>query len=249
MPDIFITDLDESFERINLGAMKTGHFIWFGILLAVLLAACQSGAGHRSERSLSGDTLPNGHWVVHALGPDSAPYYKDNVDTQCLKGGYTLYYGEGDSTRSIYLKHSDTFHLLCSSGQQYGSFYHLGVPMDDFDHYLVLGHDNGNGSPYTYELFNKETGNNVLGAGNEFLGINKAHDTIFLLALDTLQASLQPLLLYNVMAAQTERFACPAWMKQFWEINLDTVTSREIIFSSIDQKGNKAQQTTYRRIH
>lgn len=88
-------------------------------------------------------------------------YYKNQVDTAFLKGGGYLYYMIDDSSKYLYLYNGSNKYLLNQHKLDEGSFYYLGILQSDYDNYFLLGHDNGNGVPYSGELIDKKSGKNL----------------------------------------------------------------------------------------
>ena len=126
------------------------------------------------------DTLPNGKRLLDNMDSGIVHYYKEVVGTDTLKGGYITCYGIDDSTKYFYLRQGETLHLL-NQTPIYTSTWSLGTLEKDFDTFILTRIDNGNGVPYTYQIFDKRTGKNILGDKVEAWNYKYLHDTLFFL--------------------------------------------------------------------
>jgi hypothetical protein len=126
------------------------------------------------------DTLPNGKRLLDNLDSGMVHYYKEVVGSDTLKGGYITCYGIDDSIKYFYLRHGDTLHLL-NQTPIYTSTHSLGTLEKDFDTFILTTVDNGNGVPFTYQIFDKRTGKNILGDKVEAWNYKYLGDTLFFL--------------------------------------------------------------------
>src|SRR5882762_3266195 len=128
----------------------------FQLLILIFLTACNN---HETANKLtvpkSYDTLSNGLRIINRT-IDSPYYYKDQVATVSLQGGFQVYYAQDDSSYFLYLKKGDTLSLL-NKTTNFTSLHHLGNVTEDEKTYFILGHDNGNGSPYSFEFIDKQS--------------------------------------------------------------------------------------------
>lgn len=213
------------------------------VLLLSCFAACNNQNNAGTKTTSHTDTLSNGLKVIHT-NIDSVHYYKDMVDTDSLMNDYQVVYAENDTAYFLYLKHGEALHLL-NTTSKYTSLHHLGNVTEDTTDYFILGHDNGNGSPYTYEYIDKKTGKNPLGLGKDFLGLANVQKTDYLLYADTTINKTTRLALFNISNQQKEYFEVQA---DYWKLNLDTVTPKKLkITYTLDRNGDSAKTKTYSR--
>ena len=125
------------------------------------------------------DTLPNGKRLLNNTDSSMSVYYKEVVGSDTLKGGYITCYGIDDSTTYFYLRHGDPLHLLNKT--TYGSAWSLGRLEKDFVSFFITTVDNGNGSPSTYQIFEKRIGKNILGDKVEAWNYKTYNDSLFFL--------------------------------------------------------------------
>ena len=90
-------------------------------------------------------------------------YYKDAPTNSVLYGGYITYFVKDSTTNYMYIKKEGNIRLLCKQ-ENMTSCDNMGKVIRDFEQTFLLGHDNGNGCPYTYELIDKKTLKNLLGS-------------------------------------------------------------------------------------
>lgn len=126
------------------------------------------------------DTLPNGKRLLDNMDSGMVYYYKEVVGSDTLKGGYISCYGIDDSTKYFYLMHGDTLHLL-NQTPIYTSTHGLGTLEKDFDNFILTTVDNGNGVPFTYQVFDKHNGKNILGDEVYAWNYYTYNDSLFLL--------------------------------------------------------------------
>lgn len=133
------------------------------LIIAVLfIASCSNEpTAHSPQNNEATDTLKK-HFGETMYTGKLDDYYKDQVNTEKLKGNYEVYYTTDDSMKYVYLKHDSIVHRLNAVPLNAGSFYNLGVVMGDANDFFFLGHDNGNGAPYYIEVIDKKTGKNKL---------------------------------------------------------------------------------------
>ncbi|RZL47845.1 MAG: hypothetical protein EOP00_10750, partial [Pedobacter sp.] len=167
------------------------------------------------------DTLSNGLRVINRT-IDSPYYYKDQVGTVSLQGGFQVYYAESDSSYFLYLKKADTLALLNETTNS-TSLHHLGNVTEDAKKYFILGHDNGNGSPYSYEFIDKQGRKNPLGYGVEFLDYKSLNETPYLLYSDTMINGRTQLVLFNTDNKRKEFYELK---NNLWELYIDTLTDK-----------------------
>ncbi|MDH7459695.1 hypothetical protein QEG73_00350 [Chitinophagaceae bacterium 26-R-25] len=101
------------------------------------------------------DTLPNGKRLLDNKDSVMSLYYKEVVGSDTLKGGYITCYGIDDSILYFYLRLNDTLRLLKKTSS-YTSPWSLGILEKDFDSFFITALDNGNGTPSTYQIFEKK---------------------------------------------------------------------------------------------
>ena len=125
-------------------------------------------------------TLPNGKILLDTYDSGMVFYYKEVVGSDTLKGGGITCYGIDDSMRYFYLQNGKELHLLNQS-TKYQSPWSLGILEKDFTTFFMTRIDNGNGYPCSYQIFDKKTGVNILGAKIEAISYAYLQDTLFML--------------------------------------------------------------------
>lgn len=214
------------------------------LLIIFALTACNNqDMSKKLTVSKSYDTLSNGLRIVNRT-IDSPYYYKDQVATDSLIGNYQVYYAQNDSFYFLYLKHFDTLHLLNKTSNS-TSLHHLGSVTGDDTTFFILGHDNGNGSPYSYEYIDKQSGKNPLGLGTEFLDFKVLNKTAFLLYTDTVINSRAQLTLYNTDNKRKEHYEL---QNDYWELYIDTLTTKDLAIKyTVDRDGDTTRTKMYSR--
>ena len=189
------------------------------------------------------DTLSNGLRIINRT-IDSPYYYKDQVGTVSLQGGFQVYYTENDSSYFLYLKKGDTLTLLNETTNS-TSLHHLGNVTEDAKKYFILGHDNGNGSPYSYEFIDKQGLKNPLGYGVEFLDYKSLNETPYLLYSDTIINGRTQLALFNTNNKKKEFYELK---NDFWELYIDTLTNKYLTIKfTVDRNGDTTKTKMYSR--
>lgn len=196
----------------------------FQLLILLFLTSCTAhDTSNKSNDSKAVDTLSNGLRIINTI-MDSVHYYKDQVGTDSLLGNCQLVYAENDTTYFLYFKRGDTLNLLNQTDNS-TSLHHLGNLVQDTTSFFILGHDQGNGSPYTYEYIDKRTGKNPLGWGTAFLDYKLLNDTPYLLYSDTVINDKTRLTLFNTANKKKEFYDL---QDGYWELFIDTLTSKKL---------------------
>jgi hypothetical protein len=214
------------------------------LLILIFLTACNNkDTSNKKYGKYAYDTLSNGLRIINRT-IDSDYYYKDQVATDSLTGNYQIFYVQDDSSYFLYLKHRDTLNLL-NKTTQYNSLHHLGKVISDEQKFFILGHDNGNGSPYSYEYIDKQSGKNLLGFGKEFLDIKTYKGSQYLLYLDTLINGNSKLILFNTDNKKKEFYE----MKNiYWDLYIDTIsTNNLVLLYTLDRNGDEKRRKMYSR--
>lgn len=214
------------------------------LLILLFLTACNTQDTSNELIALKFyDTLSNGLKIVNRT-IDSPYYYKDQVGTVVLQGGFQVYYAENDSIYFLYLKNVDTLALLNKTTNS-TSLHHLGNVTEDAKEYFILGHDNGNGSPYSFEFIDKQSHKNPLGFGVKFLDYKKLHGIPYLLYSDTIINGNTNLVLFNTGNKKKEFYEL---QNDFWELYIDTLTNKHLIIKfSLDRNGDTIGTKIYSR--
>ena len=189
------------------------------------------------ERDL--DTLPNGNRLLDTMDSGIVYYYKEVVGSDTLKGGYISCYGIDDSTKYFYLRHGDTLHLLNQS-PIYTSTWSLGTLEKDYDSFILTTVDNGNGVPFTYQIFDKQTGKNILGNKIEAWNYQIYNDSLFFL-YDNHSVNLighyidrkhaDSIFLYNATSGRRQGFKLPKEIPYDSYIDLKKITKNTLTIS------------------
>lgn len=185
------------------------------------------------------DTLPNGKRLLDNMDSGMANYYKEVVGSDTLKGGYISCYGIDDSTKYFYLRHGDTLHLL-NQVPIYTSTWGLGTLEKDYDSFILTTVDNGNGVPFTYQIFDKQTGKNILGDKAEAWNYIMFSDSLFFLydnhtvnlignSIDRKNAD--SVFLYNATSKRRQGFQLPKEIPYDSYIDLKKVTKNTLTIS------------------
>lgn len=189
------------------------------------------------------DTLSNGLRIIHT-NIDSVHYYKDQVDTDSLQGNCQIVYAENDTSYFLFFKKGSFLNLL-NQTSNYTSLHHLGNLVEDSATFFILGHDQGNGSPYTYEYIDKQNGKNPLGYGIEFLDYKVLNNIPYLLYLDTSINRQSQLALYNTQTKKNEYYK---FQKNYWEVFIDTLTSKKLVVRyTLGKDGDSTRTQMYSR--
>ena len=212
-------------------------------IVAIILAGCNNhDKTIQSTVIKSYDTLSNGLRIINTL--DSPFYYKDQVGTDSLLGNYQVCYTKDDSFYYLYLKHHDSLVLLNKTSRN-TSLHHLGEVTNDDTVFFILGHDNGNGAPGSFEYIDKQTGKNPLGFGIEFLDFRKLNNTVYLLFADTVTHNRPQLTLFNTSNREKEFYESP---NDFLELFIDTLTNKNLrIRFTVGKKGDTTKTKMYSR--
>lgn len=210
------------------------------ILILLIASNCKNSSNDAIGKP---DTLSNGLIILNRT-PDSPYHYKDLVCTDSLKGNCQVYYAMNDSLYFLYLKKGDSLYLL-NKTTQYTSLHHLGVVAGDEQKCFIIGHDNGNGAPYSYEYIDKQSGNNPLGYGKLLLDMASIGNTMYLLYADTLENAKAGLVLFNTDNRWKEYYELKA---PYWELHIDTLTTKELgIRYTLNKEGSKLGYKIYHR--
>lgn len=204
------------------------------------------------------DTLPNGKRLLDNMHEGMVHYYKELVSSDTLKGGYIACYGFDDSAKYFYLRRGDKLHLL-NQEAIHVSAWSLGKLEKDFDSFIVTVVDKGNGVPSTYQIFEKETGENRLGSNVEAWDYEAYNDSLFFLFDNQLvdlagnyadPKSADSIFLYNATSGRREGFALLKKVPSNSFLDLKIVNEKEFTFSW-RQVGNDGDERliTYRRSH
>jgi hypothetical protein len=185
------------------------------------------------------DTLPNGKRLLDNMDSGMVHYYKEVVGSDTLKGGYITCYGIDDSTKYFYLRHGDTLHLL-NQTPIYTSTWSLGTLEKDFDNFILTTVDNGNGVPFTYQIFDKRTGKNILGDKVEAWNYKKYGDSLFFL-YDNHTVTIignhinrkkaDSIFLYNATSGRQQRFKLPNEIPYDSYLDLKKITKNNLTIS------------------
>ncbi len=215
----------------------------FQLLILITLAACNhQDTVKKTITAKLYDTLSNGLKILNTI--DSPFYYKDQVSTDSLLGDYQVYYAQDDSSYFLYLKHRDTL-ILLNKTSHYTSLHYLGKVAVDDTTFFILEHDNENGSPFSYEYIDKQSGKNLLGFGKEFLDFKTLNKTVYLLYPDTVINGTTQLTLFNT-ANKTKEFY--ELQNEFSELYIDTLTAKKLAIKfSSDSNGEVKKTKVYSR--
>jgi hypothetical protein len=185
------------------------------------------------------DTLPNGIRLLDNIDSGMVHYYKEIVSSDTLKGGYISCYGIDDSTKYFYLRHGNQLHLL-NQTPIYTSTWSLGRLEEDFDSFILTRIDNGNGEPSTFQIFDKQTGKNILGENVEACNYQTYNDSLFFLYdnhtvklagnyIDRKQAD--SIFLYNANSGRRQRFKLAKEIPYDSYIELKEITKNTLTIS------------------
>jgi hypothetical protein len=197
------------------------------ILSLILLFSCNSTEKHPQSKQVvkttqqvttaNFDTLPNGQRLLDNLDSGLQFYYKEVVGSDTLTGGYITCYGTDDSMNYFYLRHGDTLHLL-NKREKFVGAWSVGILEKDFVYFFITRIDNGNQVAETYQVFDKETGKNLLGDKVEAWNFKYIGDTLFFLYdnhsvnlignyIDRKEAD--SIFLYNIKSRRRQGFKLP----------------------------------------
>jgi hypothetical protein len=179
---------------------------FFFILLSLILLSCsntEKRPASSQKRIVDFDTLPNGQRLLDNLDSGMMLYYKEVVGPDTLSNGNITCYGIDDSMQYLYLRHGDTLHLL-NKEPRYVSAWSLGTLHEEFDSFFITRIDNGNSVPESYMVFNKLTGQNILGYRRYINDYRDLGDDLFLFYED--RERPDSVFLYNVISKKEESF-------------------------------------------
>jgi hypothetical protein len=214
------------------------------LLILIFFTACNNqDTAKKLTVTKSYDTLSNGLRIINRI-IDSPYYYKDKVTTVLLQGGFQVYYAQNDSSYFLYLKKGDTLTLL-NKTTNFTSLHHLGNLTEDEKTYFILGHDNGNGTPYSFEFIDKQSRKNPLGYGVEFLDYKILNGIPYLLFSDTSINSRIRLVLFNTDNKKKEFYELQT---DYWELYIDTLTNKKLVIKfTLDKYGDSTKMKMYSR--
>lgn len=141
------------------------HLVFIILIISLLFSCNSKNNSWQSKHAQIVDSTVNNSAESEnevAYVSNMNVYYKDQVSTVELKGGYKIYYTRNKNYKSIYLRHGLVSKKLNTLPLNEGSYHMLGIVLNDFDDCFILGHDNGNSVPYTVELIEKKTTKNML---------------------------------------------------------------------------------------
>ncbi len=194
------------------------------------------------------DTLPNGKRLLDNMDSGMVYYYKEVVGSHTLNGGYITCYGIDDSTKYFYLRHGDTLHLL-NQGSILASTWGLGTLEKDFPTFFMTTIDNGNGCPSSYQIFDKQTGKNILGNKVEAISYAYLQDTLFMLYDNWNEHKRSDsITLFNVRTKTKEVYQLPNDLPEFCDIQIDKLSKNKLKLSFETYVGDNFESTkTYSR--
>lgn len=194
------------------------------------------------------DTLPNGKRLLDNIDSGMVNYYKEVVGSDTLKGGYISCYGIDDSTKYFYLRHGNTLHLL-NQGSIFASTWGLGTLEKDFDTFFMTRIDNGNGSPFSYQIFDKRTGKNILGDNVEADSYAYLGGTLFMLyGTWNEHKHTNNITLFNIKTKTKEVYKLPNNLPEFCDIQIDKLSKKSLRLSFETYVGDNFESTeTYSR--
>ena len=183
-------------------------------------------------------------------------YYKEIVGSDTLKGDFITCYGIDDSMKYFYLRNGDTLHLL-NKASIHKSSWSLGTLEKDFDSFFITRIDNGNDVPFTYQVFDKKEGKNLLGNNVVALDFKYLKDSLFFLYdnhtanftgnyIDRKEAD--SIFIYNIKSGNRQGFKLP--FENPTDIiyyDLIKITKNNLIISRQVYNSEKQILITYRR--
>jgi hypothetical protein len=174
------------------------------------------------------DTLPNGKLLLDTYDSGMVFYYKEVVGSDTLKDGKITCYGIDDSIRYFYLRDGENLHLLNQS-TIHQSPWSLGRLEKEFNTFILITLDNGNGCPTSYQIFDKATGNNILGDKIVANGYIFLKDTLFMF-YDNWNKNKQAdtLTLFNVKTKNREFFKLPNNLPEFCDIQIEKLSKTKL---------------------
>lgn len=189
------------------------------------------------------DTLPNGKTLLDNLDSAIVNYYKEVVGSDTLKGGYILCYGIDDSTKYLYIRKGENLHLL-NLTPIYTSTWSLGTLEKDFANSVLTRIDNGNGCPSSYQLFDKQTGENILGDKINANGYIFLKDTLFMF-YDNWNRNKQAdtLTLFNLKTKRKEFFKLPNDVPEFCDIQIEKLSKGNLKVSFETFAGDRYEKS------
>ena len=194
------------------------------------------------------DTLPNGKRLLENMDSGMVLYYKEVVGSDTLNGGTVTCYGIDDSTKYFYLRHGDTLHLL-NKGSIFTSTWGLGTLAKDFPTFFMIQIDNGNGSPSSYQIFDKQTGKNILGDKAEAISYANWQNTLCMLYDNGNELKRSDsIILFNVRTKTKEYYKLPADLPEFCDIQIEKLSGKRLTLSFATYVGDTFERTkTYNR--
>ena len=218
------------------------------LLLSLLYIAYNTPSPSKNiNGKKSYDTLPNGKRSLNTLDSSFTMYYKEIVGPDTLLGGYITCYAIDDTAIYFYLRHDDTLHLL-NKISSLASPHGLGILEEDFDTYFITRIDNGNSTPFSYQLFDKESGKNILGNGIAAESQLTWKDSLLML-YDNYKINRQAdsITLFNVQARKSKRYKLPVDAPEYMVVQLDTITKNSFTIGYDNIFGEMPRQKTYSR--
>jgi hypothetical protein len=194
------------------------------------------------------DTLPNGKRLLDNIDSGMVYYYKEVIGSDTLKGGYILCYGIDDSTKYLYIRKGKNLHLLNKTPIN-TSTWSLGTLEKDFTYSVLTQVDNGNGCPSSYNLFNKKTGENILGEAINANGYIFLKDTLFMFYDNwNRNKKADTLTLLNVKTKSREFYKLPNNLPEFCDIQIKKLSKTNLKVSFETFVGDRYKKSkTYSR--
>ena len=218
------------------------------ILLAFLFISCHSNTSHKVVISEANyDTLPNGQRLLDNIDSAIHLYHKEVVGSDTLIGGYIICYAIDDSTKYFYLRKGDTLHLL-NKVHRLSSAHSLGYLEEDYKTFFITKIDNGNGVPFIYQIFDKKTGQNIMGNYMEFEDYTEFNGKLYILYRNYLDSIVDKLILYRVADKKKKVFALPKKLPEELEMKIEDLTRKKLTvsYSSFIEVDSMLQITYYR---
>lgn len=195
------------------------------------------------------DTLPNGKRLLDNADSGLVLYYKDVVGAKILKGGYLTCYGIDDSAKYFYLRHGDSLYLL-NQGSIAESAWRLGTIEKDFPAFFITRIENGNGSPCSYQVFDKKTAKNILGDKMEADSYQILNDTLFVMYTPWENHKRgNTAILLNAKTMSREFYKLPDHLPEFCDIQIGKLSGERVTLAFESYAGDNFKSTkTYIRL-
>lgn len=219
------------------------------LILLIFCFSCNTNKNSKAVRAIKNyDTLPNGQKLLDNSDSSMEIYYRNVVGSDTLKGGYITCYGIDDSKVYFYLRHGDTLHLLNTTPTNTLAW-SAGILESDYKNCFIIMIDNGNQVPTTYQIFDKNSSENMLGNNQTFCSYKFYRNKLFLIyANRDMYGKPDTVFFYSTSTKQSKSYKLPNDIPNELELEIKRISQKTFTINYSDFMGNyNLKEKTYNR--